>query len=516
MKLKGSPDQPDLNGTLMLNDFSSTAVVSNMKYRFAETKIELSQNSIELGTIRLKDAKDNDAVLSGSIRHNYFDDIAFNLKFNTDAFQFLNTTVKENELYYGNLFLKASVAITGTPDLPKLAIDASTLSNTHLFVQPFSSEEEIINQEEYIIFANPELFNEDSMRIVEQRIRKSRVPFDLSLKLQVTDDAILNIIVDPSTEDQLICAGTANLNLNINPAGVMTVIGNYTIEKGSYSLNYQQLVKREFEIVKGSSINFSGDVMKAAFDITASYKTRVSTYELLSSQTVLSETEKQSSSQRVDVVVFMILRGNIKEPIITFDIQIPDTQDDGVNSAINRKLADLRHNPEELNKQAFGLLVFNSFITDNSSSTSLGDSGANIALSSVSSLLTDQLNRFADQYIKGFEIDIGVESFTQGADANAMTQMQVNVSKKLFEDRLTVNVGTNVNLNAENAGSVFQSNLSGITGDYVLEYKLTESGTYNIKVFHQSDYNAIEQSNAYKNGVGLIYRKSFNGKNYKE
>ncbi len=517
MKLKGSPDRPDVQGAVKLSDFNTTVVISNSRYSAGETNIQITENAIDLGTIQLKDVNDNSAVLGGRILHNYFQDIIFDLKFNTDDFQFLQTTVAENELYYGDLFLKAAVNVKGTPELPIISIDATTLPKSHLYVQPFSGEE-TVQQENYIIYANPEFYNEDSLLMVEQRIVGTRSTYDLSLKLQVTKDATLNIIIDPLTGDQLISVGSANLTLNINPSGVILVTGNYTIERGSYSLNYEQLVKRDFEIDKGSSIIFSGDPMNAAFDVTAIYKVRASTYELLASQSTLSDAEKQAASLRTDVFVLLKLKGNIKDPKISFDIQVPDFQGEGVGSALNRKLADLRKNPDELNKQAFGLLLFKSFIAESSSSSqTFSDAGTAIALSSVSSLLSDQLNHFADRYIKGFEVNIGVESYkTSGTQSANITQMKLSVSKQLFNERLTVNVGTNVNLGSETTNSVYNSNYSGIAGDFVLEYKLTESGNYLVKVFHKNDYNALEQKNAFKTGAGFIFRKSFNGKNYKE
>ena len=213
----------------------------------------------------------------------------------------------------------------------------------------------------------------------------------------------------------------------------------------------------------------------------------------------------------------MMLKGNINEPKISFDIQIPNTQLDGVGSATNRALADLRRNPEELNKQAFGLLLLKSFISESNSSQTFSDAGSAMALSSVSSLLSDQLSRFADRYIEGFEVDIDVESYnTSGTQSQNVTKMQMNVSKQLFHDRLTIKVGTNVNLASENASSAANSGFSGIAGDFVLEYQLTENGNYHVKVFHKSDYNVLEQNNAYNTGAGIIFRKSFNGKKYKE
>ena len=297
----------------------------------------------------------------------------------------------------------------------------------------------------------------------------------------------------------------------------MLVTGSYTIEKGSYSLNYEQLIKRDFEIVKGSTIHFSGDPMDATFDVTASYEVRASTYELLANQTTLTEAEINAANVRTDVLVLMKLRGNINDPEITFDIQIPDAQMDGVSNAVNRKLAELRLNPPELNKQAFGLLLFKSFISESSSTQSFSDTGTAMALSSVSSLLSDQLNNFADRYIQGFEIDFDVESYnTSGNESTNVTKMGMNVSKQLFHDRLTVKVGTNMNFGSQGSGSIFNSENSGIAGDFVLEYQLTESGNYLVKVFHKSDYNVLEQNNAYNTGAGIIFRKSFNGKKYKE
>ena len=250
MQLKGSPDQPDVKGTLNLSNFRTTAVISNMQYLAEKATFQISEKAIDLGTVTLKDAKDNNAVLSGKILHDYFQNIVFDLNFSTDAFQFLNTTIVDNNLYFGDLFLKAAVKIKGTPELPVLIIDATTLPNSQLFVQPFSGIE-VIKQENYVIFANPNNYNEDSLQLVEKRITGNRNEFDLDLQLHVTNDATLNIVIDPETGDQLISVGTANLTLNINPAGDMTAVGNYTIDRGSYSLNYEQLVKRDFEINKG-------------------------------------------------------------------------------------------------------------------------------------------------------------------------------------------------------------------------------------------------------------------------
>ena len=212
------------------------------------------------------------------------------------------------------------------------------------------------------------------------------------------------------------------------------------------------------------------------------------------------------------------LAGSIDEPSVSFDITIPNLQSTGIESAVSRKLAALREDPKELNKQVFGLLFFNNFIIDgNSASDVLSGTGESIALSSVSRLISNQLNRFANRFLKGFEVNFGVESYRTGLNQEStVTQMQFNVSKQLFNERLSISAGTNLNLDAQQSSTLLNSDFSGIAGDFVLEYKLTENGNYLIKIFHRSDYNVLEEANTYKTGAGIVFRKSFNSKKQKE
>ena len=153
-----------------------------------------------------------------------------------------------------------------------------------------------------------------------------------------------------------------------------------------------------------------------------------------------------------------------------------------------------------MNNQVFGLLLFDSFISSSSSETDLTQSGANIAINSLSGLVTNQLNKLANGLVKGVELNFDVNSYSSDllstGDAGLITELGVGVSKSLFNDRLTLSAGTNIDIESNSSEALFNN----LAGDFVISYKITEDGRYNFKVLDE---------NASKNGVGFNARKEF-------
>jgi hypothetical protein len=273
------------------------------------------------------------------------------------------------------------------------------------------------------------------------------------------------------------------------------------------------LVKRKFNIKEGGQVYFNGDPLNARFNVTAVYETRATTYELIKNEATLSNSEVREAQRRTPVEVLLQLSGQLSSPSLEFDINLPENQGSAVSSTVNRKLEALRSNPNDLNQQVFGLILVNSFVLAESSNV-LAGAGENTALSSVSKLFTNQLNRLADRYIKGVEVNVDIDSYKSqygnGESASRVTELGIGISKQLFNDRLTVSVGGNLDVEGTN------SNASSFAGDFLLEYKLTEDGDYLLRVFRKSDYDVLLEENSVRNGVSLFFRKEFDGKKRKQ
>ena len=69
--------------------------------------------------------------------------------------------------------------------------------------------------------------------------------------------------MDPATGDIIKANGTGAMRIEYNTLSDMKMYGTYTLEKGNYNFNLQDLITRDFAIRSGSSISFRGTPLNA-------------------------------------------------------------------------------------------------------------------------------------------------------------------------------------------------------------------------------------------------------------
>jgi hypothetical protein len=303
--------------------------------------------------------------------------------------------------------------------------------------------------------------------------------------------------------------GDAALSFSIDPSGKTSLTGRYEISEGSYQLTFYNFVKRKFKLQPGGFINWNGDPLSGDLNITALYEVRTSPIDLVADQiSGLSDQEKNAYQQQLPFRLYMNMSGELLKPVITFSLDMPPSDRGALGGSVYAKLNELNNDEAELNKQVFGLLLLNRFVAQDPLQSSQNNEVANVARNSVSMLLSQQLNRFASNYIKGVQINVNVnsyEDYTTGTP-QGRTELELGVSKQFLNNRLNVQVGGNLDLEGERAR---QNSVSNIAGDVSAEYKLTPPGTYRLRFFHRSDYDIL-QGEIIEDGLGLVFTKDYN------
>jgi hypothetical protein len=165
----------------------------------------------------------------------------------------------------------------------------------------------------------------------------------------------------------------------------------------------------------------------------------------------------------------------------------------------------------ERNKQVFALLVGGTFIPEDPSITE-SSGGSNFAttaaMNSVNSIMTQQLNNLTGQFIEGIDIDMGVNTFDDygTGQAQTKTQLDVKVSKNLFNDRVTAEMESHIDLDGS-VKDVGQQSTAGMT-EFAVSYKLTETGNYRIKAFRENAYDIFD-GEIQNSGIAFIFIKEF-------
>ena len=217
--------------------------------------------------------------------------------------------------------------------------------------------------------------------------------------------------------------------------------------------------------------------------------------------------------QRLPFEVHLNLTGDLMKPVIGFDITLPEKNygvSNDIVQTVNIKLDQLREQPSELNKQVFALLLLNRFVGENpfaSSGSSPFSAGA-FARQSASKLLTEQLNKLAENLIQGVDINFDVTSiddYTTGERRNK-TDFNVSLSKNLLSERLRVTVGSNFELEGPNQSSQ-QANLGG---DVAVDYKLSKDGRYMLRGYRKNEWEGVVEGYIIETGISFIITVDYN------
>lgn len=513
-KVDGTANQPNVIGDLKFNAIGFRVQQLNSVFKDMNESIAFTPSGIVFNNFSLKDEEDNVLAVNGRINTTTYRDFGFDMKVDADNFRAMNSTEKDNDLYYGELYLDTHLNIKGTLESPVVDGNIKINEGTKLTVVMPQSDPSIADREgivEFIDQDNPQL---KKMIIADESVSKSKLTgMNVSVNIAIVKEAELNLVIDKGNGDFLKLKGEAELNGGIDPSGKTSLTGRYEFTEGAYEMSFN-FIKRKFDIEKGSYILWTGEPMSANINITAIYEIETAPIDLVDDQLgSVAPAVRNTYKQKIPFQTKLMMQGELLKPQISFDIQIPDGNYNvsaDVISLSKAKLDQIRNQPSEMNKQVFALLLLNRFVGENPFASEAGSVGAeSIARQSVSKILSQQLNNLAGDLIQGVEVNFDLEStddYTTGQRENR-TDLNVAVSKKLLNDRLKVTIGSNFGLEGPDQENREANN---IAGDISADYQLTKDGRYMVRAYRKNQYQVALQGQVVETGVAFIITMDYN------
>ncbi|SKB98246.1 translocation/assembly module TamB domain-containing protein [Dyadobacter psychrophilus] len=492
--ITGATDSPKLDGAINFNDVAFNATQLGSRYSLANQKINFNGQNINFNNFIIADSTNQQMKINGNVSIANIPDVGYNLTIDAKNFNVLNSTQKQNELFFGNANIDADLSVKGQG--ANSVIDGSIKvdpGSNITFVLPNDATEAGDASKGIIEFVD--MSDSTQVAVADSAAAKiTTVDFasQISLDIDVDDKSEFKVVIDELNGDNIRLKGNAQLNTGIAPNGQLFMLGSYDVTEGSYDLTLQ-ILKRQFQILKGSNLLWTGDVMNAELNITAGYTVEVDPGSISS---------KFQGASKVPIQVQVVITGNLTAPNITFNIVPDETIDKQVTNELTsqRFWEEMKNNPSEMNKQAFALLITNKFITDQSSpGFNLGSSAEAVARQSVSQLLSDQLNNLASDLVKGVDLDIGVNS-TADQTTGARTDLNLGLSKAFLNDRLKISVGKNFEIESQSNSA----SSSEVFDNIALDYAITKDGRYLFRAFRKNQYQSILEGFIIETGVSFI------------
>jgi hypothetical protein len=483
VRIHGTPDKILLTGALEGRQAGLTIDYTRVGYQFSDS-VYFRGDTILFDHIALSDTDGNRGTFNGTIVHDNFQDMKYNLEVASTRITAMNTNAKDNSVFYGKVVANGSVFITGRAKTVFLAGSGTTLSGTNVNIS--LEDESVLERYDFIQFVS----TEDTDRQEFLFSGKDNGDFSLDLTITATPEARAQLIYNSQIGDVIRAQGEGVLRFGMNKEGDITLSGSYAVERGDYLFTLQNVINKRFTIEQGGTIEWSGDPYNALIDINAVYRLKASLYDLL-----VNTYDNIYQSQRIPVECKIMLSEELSNPTIDFAIQFPTVED-----RLVEELKQFFNTTEEMNKQILSLVVLGKFYTPEYLRGTYEAQNPNLIGTTASELFSNQLSNWLSQI--STNVDIGL-NYRPG---NQITndEIELALSTQMFNDRVTINgnIGNNSNPNS--------TNNSQLVGDFDVNVKLIPSGKIRLKAYNRSNNNLIYETAPYTQGVGFTFTENFN------
>ena len=502
----------DLAGDVFADDLSLKIGYTNVTYHCTDS-VHIEPGLIAFNNITINDRYNNKAKLSGVLRHNAFHDPVFNFTV-TDAKGLLvyDITPNMNPDWYGTIYGNGTAIISGEPGEVSIKVNMETAeSSKFTFVL---SDTEVASEYNFLTFRDRDKKDEpvvavdtvstnvddhlpdEVQRLLALRgikkVQKAAVPtrFTIDLQTDITPEAEIVLVMDPVGGDRIRAYGSGNLHLSYNSIDdSFDMFGKYVLEKGSYNFTLQDIIIKDFTIRNGSTISFDGNPYNANLDINAVYSLNANLSDIDAS----FSTDRDINRTNVPVNALLMVKGEITEPQLSFDLEFPTLTIDAYN-----KVKSVISTDEMMSRQIIYLLALNRFYTpDYMQSTKTNNELTSVASSTISSQLGSILGQLSDNW----QIS---PNFRSNKGDFSDVEVNLALSSQLLNNRLIFNGNFGYRDNTYNTRN------SNFIGDFDLEYLLNRRGTIRLKAYnHFNDQNYYVRDAMTTQGVGVVFKHDF-------
>ena len=491
LKLTGPPSKPQFNGNIILNNTGVTVNYLKTPYTVTDT-LDVVNSVVNINHMILKDNKNGTGLVTGKVDLNDLANPDIEAVLTAKNLMALNTTFKDNHIYFGTAYGTGRFSFSGPVDNMKIDIKAKTEAGT-IFNIPLNTNS-TINDNDFIKFVS----HTDTAKQTSS-LSKEFGGVTLNFDLTVDEKTTVKITTDYGVLEG---SGQANnLKLNINSLGDFDMFGDFLITSGKFEFTAKNFISKNFTVNQGGTIRWTGNPSNASINLNAIYEVRTDIAPLY--QAAGSASPKGQSLELVQAE--LIITKSLLQPTIDFDFNFP------LDPSIKDDLATYLSDNNNRSQQALSIIVRRNF--SNGANNNLTNQVLGTAGEAVSEFAFNKLNSFISQSnIKNF--DLNIRSFND-ASASFRFMDRLTLTGSLFNTHVANGSSTYSNTLFQNNTSFFNSNFSQLTKDFEAQYLIRKNGDlsarYSYRVLNSTTLTTLasQLTEQYVNGLGLVYQRDF-------
>ena len=472
LNVNGTFDKPSINGTLNLDSAHIYSDVYGFDFVTDNRAVNINNSKIVFNNYNLYSTGKNPLVLNGTFDMSNFEHMRMDFAMKADNFELINTRKKAQSMLFGKVYANYLGTLKGTTDNLSLRGKLEILDRTDVTYilkdSPLSVDDRLHDLVQFTNFADTTT-NEETKAI-------SPTGIDLTLGISISDAALFHCNLSNDGQSYVNLEGGGDLTLRMTQQGDMRMTGRFTTNSGEMKYQLPVIPLKTFNIVQGSYVEFTGDVMNPTLNIEAKERTKA----------LVSEDDKPRS---VAFNVGVKLTKPLKDMGLEFTIEAPEDLN------VQNQLAAM--STEQRGKAAVTMMATGMYMTDE---TMMSGSGFK-ANNALNAFLQNEIQNIAGSALKTIDINLGVESGTSQTGTST-TDYSFQFAKRFWGNRISVIIGGKVSTGADatNSAESFINNIS-------VEYRLDQGATRYVKCFYDRNTQDPLEGQLTKTGVGLVLRR---------
>ncbi len=483
----------NLEGDMIVDEMKMHILSTGADYHLGGDSVILRPDNIWIRKARIYDylgmpgMSEHTATVDAHLTHNSFKNLRFDVSIDGHNILGYNFPNQGSMSFFGTVYADAQLHLSGTPGNVNIDLAAVPMPGTTINYNTATTG--TIDESDFITYYSKsdttQTHSTESPETQETNSADIHINFDIN----ANPNAQIRILMDPRTGDNIALYGEGRLRASYYNKGRFQLFGTYRINEGNYRMSIRDVIRKDFTFQPNGTIVFGGDAMQAALNLTAKYTVpNVSLDDLSTTGLGLSNT-------RVDCI--MNIGGIAKEPVISFDFDIPNANEDE-----KQMVRSMLSSEEERDMQAIYLLGVGRFYSYGNFIDKKQTQGGMAMNSVLSSTLTSRFNQIMSQALGGTGWTFGTNLRTgeegwQELDAEAL------VSGKMLSGRLQFNGNFGYRENK------YKMNSNNFIGDFDIQYRLSPRSPFSLKAYNQTNDRYFTQSSLTTQGIGIKFQRDF-------
>ena len=470
LSIAGSTSKPLLNGELALNNVSMALPDLSVKFLFDKKRVQMKDSRLLFDKYHIYTKGKSPFTVHGQVDFSDLDKMMVDLRLRARDYELMNAPKTRRAVTYGKIYVDVDAVLNGPVDELKMRGNMNLLGKTD-FTYVLKESPLSVNDRlgEMVTFVN---FKDTATVQTPKEEKVALTGMDITMTIHIDQAVQAHVDLTPDGSNYMLLEGGGDLSFQYTPQGEMLLNGRYSFMSGELKYQIPIIPLKTFDIKNGSYMNWTGNPMNPELNIKATERIR----------TLVGN--KGQNPRMVGFDVGLKLTERLENLGLAFTLESPE------DATVQEQLSAMSE--EERGKLAITMLVTGIYMADGNET-----GGFN---------MNNALNTFLQQQIsdivgKSVDISVGLETMDNLETGGRQTDYNFQFAKRFWNNRFRIVIGGTVSTgNTVQKDETFIDNIS-------IEYRLDNSGTRYVKLFHNKNYESILEGEVIETGVGIVLRK---------